>query len=47
MIKELINFRKTGIKTTSIGFVLPICMAAASILASTPLYAEADYPSVE
>jgi len=44
MIKELLNFRKAG--TKSIAFVFPICLIAASILTSTPIKAEADYPSM-
>jgi len=46
MIKEIINQGKARITTISMGFIAPICMVAASILGATPLYAEADYPSM-
>jgi hypothetical protein len=44
MIKKILNEGKTGIEKIGKRFVPPICMVAVSILTSSPLFAEPNYP---
>ena len=46
MIKKILNEEKTGIAKIGKRFVPPICIVAISILTSSPLIAEPNYPSM-
>ena len=46
MIKKILNEGKTGIAKIGNKFVPPICMVAVSILTSSTLFAEPNYPSM-
>ena len=46
MIKKILNQGQTGIAKIGKRFVPPICMVAVSILTSSTLFAEPNYPSM-
>jgi hypothetical protein len=46
MIKKILNEGKDGIAKVGKRFVPPICMVAVSILISSPLFAEPNYPTM-
>jgi hypothetical protein len=46
MVKKILNEGKTGIAKIGKRFVPPICMVAISILTTSPLFAEPNYPTI-